>query len=174
MFSTLGLLPGCASWFGGVDYDLRQANNRFNYLDDVAQNREIKQPVGTDPIKFNEKFSLPKPILDSRAALIGKEVDVRPPQKIMKLDSNIIGFQDGDLALVWFFPDEDGHQVTTNEVFTTIFSQICFFKFTTTHSKFLCFYSTIIYSLAYSIEFFLSCCVSHSHIINHLITSILC
>ena len=56
MFSTLGLLPGCASWFGGVDYDLRQANNRFNYLDDVAQNREIKQPVGTDPIKFNEKF----------------------------------------------------------------------------------------------------------------------
>ncbi len=121
MFSTLGLLPGCASWFGGVDYDLRQANNRFNYLDDVAQNREIKQPVGTDPIKFNEKFSLPKPILDSRAALIGKEVDVRPPQKIMKLDSNIIGFQDGDLALVWFFPDEDGHQVTTNEVFTTIF-----------------------------------------------------
>lgn len=111
---------GCSLFGGDINKSLRVANNNFDYLDEESIERTVHQPEGTDPLFFSNKYNLPNRILDSRAALIGKAVDVRPPQKLMTYADNIVGYQDGDLALVWFFPDDNGRAVTTNEAFQAI------------------------------------------------------
>lgn len=120
IFLALGGITGCNLFGGGVNNDLRMANNNFDYTDETSNERNIVQPAGTDKIVFIDKFPLPPQVLDSRAALVGKAVDVRPPQKIISEESNVVGFQDGDFALVWFFPDEDGRKISINETFQTV------------------------------------------------------
>ncbi|MGN1393710.1 MAG: outer membrane protein assembly factor BamC [Succinivibrionaceae bacterium] len=114
------ILSACT---GVINTELREANNDFRYLDEVYNEREIVQPEGTDPIYFSDTYSLGiKPIVDSKAALVGKFVDVRPPQKIISLDPSFITFQDGDLAQIWFYPDEKRNIVTANDMLIAILS----------------------------------------------------
>lgn len=105
------MLTACS---GGINKDLREANNSFSYLDKVPTRKVYAQPSGTDTLKFSEKYTLPEDvILDNRAALLGKHVDIRPPQKIIVLDSNVQAFKNGDLAQIWFYPAEDGSPMTS-------------------------------------------------------------
>ncbi len=114
------ILTGC--WSNYVNSDVREANNNFRYLDEVAIERNLVQPQGTDPINYSNQFVLPKIAQDNvRSALVGRAVDVRPPQKLIPLNSNIAVNQDGDISYVWFYPDEEGHEMTSNDLLETLF-----------------------------------------------------
>ncbi len=116
----VSVLTACSTWGGGINNDLREANNNFSYLNEVATERHLIQPSGTDKINFSKKFELPVQVKDSRAAIVGKDVDIRPPQKLIPLETNLIPFKDGDLSLVWFYPDDEGNAVTTNDMMFSI------------------------------------------------------
>lgn len=118
-FLSVLILSGCS---GYINRDLREANNDYRYLDSVYNTKTIVQPANTDPIIFDKSYDLPDPIVDSRAALIGKVVDIRPPQKLIPINSNLIAFQDGDLSQVWFYPDESGKETTPNDLLIGLLS----------------------------------------------------
>lgn len=113
-------LDACSSWTGGINKDLREANNNFSYINEVATERQLVQPADTDQLVFSKKFVLPAQVTDSRAALVGSDVDIRPPQKLIPMESNLIAFKDGDLSVVWFYPDESGNAVTVNDMLYTV------------------------------------------------------
>jgi len=120
MMVAAGLMSGCRSSY--VNNDIRQANNKFAYLDTVPVERRMVQPEGTTPISYSRKFDLPAMKFDDvRSALVGKAVDVRPPQKLIPLNSNVAVGQDGDIAYVWFYPDEEGNEITSNDLLATLF-----------------------------------------------------
>ncbi|WP_406041502.1 outer membrane protein assembly factor BamC [Succinimonas sp.] len=120
MMIMVSALPGCRSSY--VNNDIRQANNKFSYLDSVPVERKMVQPEGTTPIDYSKQFDLPEMHFDDvRSALVGKAVDVRPPQKLIPLNSNVSVGQDGDIAYVWFYPDEDGQEITPNDLLVTLF-----------------------------------------------------
>ena len=120
---TVGSLSicSCSSFWGGVNADVREANNNFSYVDAQSTERPLVQPAGTDPIVYSDRFKVSKPVTDARAVLIGRDVDIRPPQKIISLNNNVEVFQDGDLAQVWFYPQENGTKVTANDLLYTLF-----------------------------------------------------
>jgi uncharacterized lipoprotein len=115
----LAALCGCTS--GNINNDIRKANNNFRYLDTVNTAEPIRTPVGLTPLVFSREFEIPvQGIKDSRAAILGKYVDIRPPQKLIPLDPNVVTFNDGDLSQVWFYPDEYGKTMTPNELFSVL------------------------------------------------------
>ena len=54
MMVAAGLMSGCRSSY--VNNDIRQANNKFGYLDSVPVERQLVQPEGTTPISYSKKF----------------------------------------------------------------------------------------------------------------------
>lgn len=114
-------LCSCSNLWGGINADVREANNNFGYVDEVASKRTLVQPQGTDKIVYSEQYSIPPSVTDARAVLVGGDVDIRPPQKIIVLSRNVEVFQDGDLAQIWFYPLQDGTAVTANDMLYTIF-----------------------------------------------------
>lgn len=115
----LSAVTGCSS--GNINQSIREANNNFRYLDDSATSKELRTPVNLDPLVFSNEYSLPKNVIrDSRAAIVGRHVDVRPPQKLIPLDGNVVTRNDGDLSQIWFFPDEQGRVMNANELFAVL------------------------------------------------------
>ena len=115
----LSAVTGCSS--GNINQSIREANNNFRYLDDSATSKELRTPVNLDPLVFSNEYSLPKNVIrDSRAAIVGRHVDVRPPQKLIPLDGNVVTRNDGDLSQIWFFPDEQGRVMNSNELFAVL------------------------------------------------------
>lgn len=115
----LAALCGCTS--GKVNKDVRTANNSFKYLDTIDTSEPLRIPAELTHPNFSREFDIPaKPIKDSRAAILGKYVDIRPPQKLIPLDPNVVTFNDGDLSQVWFYPDEYGNTMTPNELFNVL------------------------------------------------------
>ncbi len=112
------LLIGCS---GGINNDLREANNSFRYLNEEFVARDVKQPANTDALAFSNRYSIPEPITDVRAALLGKQVDIRPPQKIISLSPNVEVFRDGDLAQLWFYPVDKNHVTSINDMLSSVF-----------------------------------------------------
>lgn len=115
---ALSALAGCA---GGINRDIREANNNFRYLDAYSAGDPLTEPEGLDKLKYSTDFDLPGTVIrDSRAAITGRHVDVRPPQKLIPLDPEVITAKDGDLAQIWFHADENGREMTANGLFTVL------------------------------------------------------
>nr|WP_243454098.1 outer membrane protein assembly factor BamC [Oceanisphaera pacifica] len=115
---ALSVLAGCSN-----PETRAQANRGFEYQDATLRTTPLLIPAGLEAPRFNNEFVIPPATSTNANAVVGKEVDVRPPTQVLPLIRGTEVLDNG--SGLWFYQQrlEQPLEQELNQALSDFFSE---------------------------------------------------